>query len=118
MCDLTKRIIMCFVRSHIDAIMRVVSVHIINFKNRIDALHLHRTPTKAKLNARTDTTPQYCNAHSVWTDATRIITHHNVRCWTSVDRPLEAFSSLMGGGGGGYGQSYGRNEPSKCQEII
>ena len=26
--------------------------------------------------------------HSVWTDATRIITHHNAHCWTSVDRPL------------------------------
>ena len=55
MCDLTKRIIMRFVGSHIDAIMRVVSVHIINFKNRIDALHPHHTPTKAKLNARADT---------------------------------------------------------------
>ena len=80
--DLTKRII-----------MRVVSVHIIQKPNRIDALRPHR-PTKAKLNARADkrnaneTTnggglewsrinTHYSNAHSVWMDATRIITHHN-----------------------------------------
>ena len=25
--------------------------------------------------------------HSVWLDATRIIKHHNVHCWTSVDKP-------------------------------
>ena len=62
-------------------------------------------PTKAKLNAwagkskANQTTNgggfewtcinmHYFNAHSVWTDATRIITHHNAHCWTSVDRPL------------------------------
>ena len=31
----------------------------------------------------------HSNAHSVWTDATHIITNHNAHCWTSVDRPLE-----------------------------
>ena len=31
----------------------------------------------------------YSNAYSVWTDTTRIITHHNAHCLTSVDRPLE-----------------------------
>ena len=30
----------------------------------------------------------YSNAHSVWTDVMRIITHHNAHCWTSVDKPL------------------------------
>ena len=33
----------------------------------------------------------YSNAHSVWTDATCIITHHNAHCWTGVDRRLESF---------------------------
>ena len=29
------------------------------------------------------------SAHSVWTDATRITTHHNAHCLTSMDRPLD-----------------------------
>ena len=27
----------------------------------------------------------YSNAHSVWTDATHIITHHNAHCWISIE---------------------------------
>ena len=60
-------------------------------------------PTKVKLSVRADKSnanwttnggglewthinTHYSNAHSVWTDAMRIITHHNAHCLTSVDR--------------------------------
>ena len=32
----------------------------------------------------------------MWTDATRIITHHNAHCLTSVDWPLEGFYNNSG----------------------
>ena len=37
----------------------------------------------------------YSNALSVWTDATRIITHHNAHCLTSVDRPLDYYINYI-----------------------